>query len=118
MFLERWIFGKHDRSKIFGNVIRVAIDDAGLLPAHEMTLWVFAETVDAIEVGAPHGAVFDFLIADRFQRNFRSGVPDVIGFVDAALVFETGIPFGAVSVVVEIDGEIDPIAGGAISNSR
>src|SRR6185312_10060180 len=103
----------HDGAEIFGNVIGVAIYDAGLLPAHEMTLRIFAETVDAIEIGAPHGAVLDALVADGFERYARGGVPDVIGLVDAALVFEAGVPFGAVGVVVEIDGEIDPVAGGS-----
>ena len=94
-------------------MIGVAIDDAGLLPAHEMALRIFAEAVDAIEIGAPHGAVLDSLIADGLERDARGGVPDVLGFVDAALVLEAGIPFGAVGVVIEIDGEIDPVAGGS-----
>src|SRR5580698_1035978 len=93
-------------------MIGVAIDDAGLLPAHEMALRIFAEAVDAIEVGAPHGAVFDFLIAYGLERDLGGGVPDVLGFVDTALMLEAGIPFGAVSVVVKVNGEIDPVAGG------
>ena len=113
MFLERWVFGKHDGAEIFGNVIGVAIDDAGLLPAHEMTLRVFAKAVDAIEIGAPHGAVLDALVTDRLEWDARGGVPDVVGFVDAALVLEAGVPFGAVSVVIEIDSKVDPIAGGS-----
>ena len=88
MFLERWVLGKHDGAEIFGNVIGVAIDDTGLLPAHEMALRIFAEAVDAIEVSAPHGAVLDALVADGFERDARGGVPDMVGLIDAALVLE------------------------------
>src|SRR3954447_23521509 len=82
------------RSKMFGYVIRITIDDARRLPAHEVTLRIFAETIDAIKIGAPFGAGLDGVLANRFQRDLGCGVPHVIFLVDAALTLPAGFPVG------------------------
>src|SRR5262249_47389650 len=106
------LFSEDQRSKVFGHVIRVAIGSASRLPAHEMALRIFAETIDAIEITAPSCARLDRMRADGFQRDLGGGVPHVIFFVDAALALPAGIPVGFVFFLSEIDGEIDPVAGG------
>src|SRR4029077_15281020 len=70
------------------------------------------EAVDSIEVAAPFCAGLDGVFADGFQWDLGGSVPDGLFFVDAALALPAGVPRGFVLFLAEIEGEIDPVAGG------
>src|SRR5215468_10733282 len=95
---------------MFRDVVGVAIDYTGWLPAHEATLRIRAESVDAIQISTPPGAGRHWLLTDRAQRHSRRCIPHMLRFVDSALPLPPGIPVGVVGVAVKVDGQIDPIA--------
>src|SRR5712664_3064652 len=105
------LLGEDQGSKVFGNMIGVALDDAGRLPAHEMTLRIFTEAIDAVEVAAPFRARLYGLIADGLQRDARRGVPHVICLINPSESLKSGVPAGVVFLVIEINGQVDPVAG-------
>ena len=96
---------------MFGYVVWVPVNDTGRLPAHKVTLRVFAETVDAIQVGTPFGSGLYRLFTDGLERDACRGVPDVLRFIDPALALPAGIPVGVGNVSAQVDVQIDPVAG-------
>ena len=96
---------------MLGHMIRIAVHHTSRLPAHKMTLRVFAEAVNAIQIDAPFCASLDRLFADGFQRNARRCIPHVSFFVDAAQALPAGIPVSGRFVCPQIDIQVNPIAG-------
>ena len=47
---------KDQRSKVFRHMVGIAFDDTSWLPAHKVTLRIFAEAIDAVQVGTPFRA--------------------------------------------------------------
>ncbi len=99
-------------AEVLGHMIRIAMEDAGGLPTEEMAALVRRRAFDAIEVGAPLRAGRDGGTADRAKRDAGGGIPDVGGFVDARGSGPPGPQGGVVTLAIEVDGQIDPIAGG------
>ena len=98
------LLGEEQRSKVFGHMIGIVVRGAGLLPAHEVTLRILSEPVNAIQVGAPFRARLYRLLADRLQRHARCGIPEMVRFVDAALSLPPGVSLRAIAVVIQVDG--------------
>src|SRR5262245_17387097 len=98
---------------MFGNVVGVAVDDAGWLPAQKAAHGVGAKPVDAVQVDAPLGGRRHPFSTNGTQRHTRGRVPDAILLIDAALVLPARIPVGVIGVAIAVDGQIDPIAGGS-----
>src|SRR5580704_18186498 len=77
-----------------------------------MPAWISAYAFDAIQIRAPLCARFHVLIGHGRERNSGGSVPDFFLFVDACGGFPAGSPGLVVAVFIQVDGEIDPIAGG------
>src|ERR1035437_5488954 len=93
-------------------MVRIAIDHTGRLPAEEMPPRIRPLALDAIEICAPLRAGLHGPATDRPQRDARGGVPDVRPFIDARCGGPSGAAGLLVALVVEVDGQIDPIARG------
>src|SRR5579859_2537167 len=106
------LFCEEQRPEMLGYMVRVTVDDAGGLPAHEMAAAVGAQTVDAIQIRAPLRSWFYGLITDRFQWHARRRVPHVRLFIDTSCALPAGLPLGIVALFAQVDGQIHPIAGG------
>jgi hypothetical protein len=83
---------------VFGNVIGIAVLDAGGLPTQEMACWIRAETINPVKVNAPLVASLHPLAAHGGKRNSRGRIPDFGFLVDARFGCPAGIP---VVVIVE-----------------
>jgi hypothetical protein len=97
---------------VFRHVVRVAVDDTRRLPAHKVTLRIRAEPINAIQVGSPLSPGFYRFLADGLQRYACRRVPNVVLLIDSSLALPSGIPRGVVAFLIQIDGQIDPVAGG------
>src|ERR1022692_3153866 len=104
--------GENERAEVLGYMVRIAIDHTGGLPAEEMPPRIGSLTLDAIEICAPLRAGLHGPATDRAQRDARGGIPDVRRFIDARGGGPSGAPGLVVALVVEVDGQIDPIARG------
>src|SRR5437764_13751215 len=93
-------FVKHEGSEILGDVVWVAVHHASRLPAQEVPLRIFTESLDPIQVCAPPGSRFHRLFADRSQRYPRRGVPDLLLLVDPRGGLPTGPPALVVAILV------------------
>src|ERR1017187_10467794 len=93
-------------------MVRIAIDRTGRLPAEEMPPRIRPLALDAIEIRAPLRAGLHGPATDRAQRDARGGIPDVRRSIDARGGGPSGAPGLVVALVVEVDGQIDPIARG------
>src|SRR5262249_10566734 len=73
-----------ERAKVLGHMIGIMVWSAGLLPAQEMALRIFAETIYAIQVRAPFRSSLDRMFAHRFQRNPGGCIPYMMRFIDTS----------------------------------
>ena len=97
-------------AEIFWNMVGIAVHYAGGLPAQEMALGIAADAIDAIQISSPLGASFHMLVADGREWNAGGCVPNLGLLIDAGHGLPTGSPALVVTLFVEVDGEIDPIA--------
>src|SRR5580700_7075586 len=104
-------FFEDQSTEVFRHMIRIALLNAGGLPAKEVPLGIRAEAVDSIEVHAPARPWSDGFRTDRTEWNARRGVPNFVSFVDASSGVPAGTPGVVVALMIEINGQIDPVAG-------
>src|SRR5258708_11936310 len=106
------LFYEEQRSEMLGHMIGVAVDDTGGLPAHEVAAAIGTQTVDAIQIRAPFRSRFYGLLADVFQGHARRRVPHMHLLIYTSNLLPARLPLVVIALLAQIDGEIDPIAGG------
>ena len=106
------LFCEGQGSEMLGHMIGIPVDYACGLPAHEVAPAIGAQTVDAVQVRPPLRSRFHGLLADGLQWHARRGIPDMRLFINTPLPLPSGLPFGVVAFLVQVNGEIHPVAGG------
>lgn len=96
---------------MFGNMIGVAILDAGRLPTHKTAFWIGSQAVDAVQVHAPPRAGLYGILGNGGKGNTGRRVPDLFFVIDTSERMPARSPIPVVAIMIEIDREVDPVAG-------
>ena len=101
---------KDQGSEVLGDVVRITVLNAVRLPAEEVPLRVFAETIDAIKVNMPFRAGLDLSAANRRKRNFGRGVPDLVFLINVSRGPPAGAPIVIVALVIKVNRQVNPVS--------
>src|SRR5882724_4346013 len=99
----RRLFGKDQSAEVFGDVVRVTVDDAGRLPAKEVSPGIGTFAFDAVQVHPPTCTRPDWNLADRSQWNAGGSIPGMRLLVDASRGFPAGTPFAVITLARQVD---------------